>query len=69
MKAEGKKPRIPYNSKRPWLTVEQLADYFQVHRNTLRGCLKRFKPDYDLHSVNDTLDFVIWYAEEKGIVK
>jgi len=54
--------RPSYNPHRSWLTVNQLAEYFQIHRNTLRAALKEFKPDYDLHSLEDVLDFVLWYS-------
>jgi len=64
-----KKPRTSYNSRSSWVNVNQLATYFGVHRNTLRLQLKAFRPDYDLHSVDDILDFVIWYAQKEGIIK
>jgi len=61
------KPRSSYNPNRPFIGIGQLAEYFGLHRNTLRRYLKEFKPDYNLHRIEDVIGFIVWYANKMGM--
>ena len=54
-----------YNKYRVFIPVKLLAEYFNVSRNTITRKLKEFRPDYDLHNLEDVLDFVLWYTGRK----
>ena len=55
----------PYNKNRRALTIQELAEYFEVHRHTMANRIAEYKKikEFDLFDAFSLLDFVRWYIQ------
>ena len=59
------KPYSPYTRANRVISLIALADYFGVHRHTMKKRTKEFG-NLDLRNTYDVFDFIIWYYENYG---
>jgi len=61
----GRVKHSPYSKSRRALTIQELAEYFEVHRHTMANRIAEYKKlkSFDLFNAFSLLDFIRWYIK------